>query len=754
MTFILTGCNQFRRLACGIAWTGLSVALAWGAVAQSGQGVEEVLGKLAAGGEVAAVRGAEGTWGIQVRGTGMAALRQERPIRIDLYTQNTKSDSHAVGYQSLTRTPDGFAGRATVTPREGVQFRVEDRWRIKGPALEVARTVRVTGNAPEGFVSVLTLDTAQAVKWSDARPFGPSVTYGTANAAAGPATNLVEVREPSLTAPLFGLHFRDGSSAAVLDLQPRVETAGAATTPPPVTTMGGLGAREREDGRVELAFWMPGTRGTLQPKQSPAAAAAEAGQGDRPGQGGARFGRFALQPHPIRDGFTQDYRLGFRIDTGEDYHTFYRNAWRWGWAELKPAVYHHDIEVVRRCLIETLAAQVRTVDGRTGIPNSISFSYKPVNAPADWKPDVPYDPNSIMGFTGKSIETAVFLIMDAERGKSPQDAEHRRQGLAIIDTFIRLVQLNPPKAEGFNINNGRLQQAIPLNRGFPPQLYLRSYGDDLKILLVGYKFEKAHGREHPEWLQWCRGFADWLLTQQRPDGGFPRSWIPGTGEVRVEAPQSSYNAVPLLVLLSELTGDPKYRQAAVRAADFCWNRYQVKDEFVGGTIDNPNVQDKEAATLSTEAYLALYEQGQEKKWLDRAQASADNAETYLYIWERKQGEPGIGPNKITASPGTGGDMYLTFDVDEYAKLFKYTGDSHYYDVAKILLHDTKSMMGLPGRTFDLPGPGWQTEAAAYPTPGRSGRGLWLPWVSTSHLNGIMLLEQFDQELFAKLAAEK
>jgi hypothetical protein len=98
------------------------------------------------------------------------------------------------------------------------------------------------------------------------------------------------------------------------------------------------------------------------------------------------------------------------------------------------------------------------------------------------------------------------------------------------------------------------------------------------------------------------------------------------------------------------------------------------------------------------------------------------------------------------------DQYMTFDADEYAKLFKYSGDTHYYEVSRLLLHNTKSMLALPGRTYDLAGPGWQQEH--WSLAPRRGYGLhrgWLPWVSTSHLNGILGLMEFDPELFEKLS---
>jgi hypothetical protein len=104
------------------------------------------------------------------------------------------------------------------------------------------------------------------------------------------------------------------------------------------------------------------------------------------------------------------------------------------------------------------------------------------------------------------------------------------------------------------------------------------------------------------------------------------------------------------------------------------------------------------------------------------------------------------------------DEYLDWSVCSYAKLFNFTKDPHYLDVARILLHATKSMVALPGRLYDLKGIGWQQEHWRM-GPGRSGRGVgghrfWLPWVSANHLYSITGLEEYDPALFQRLAKGK
>jgi uncharacterized protein YyaL (SSP411 family) len=219
----------------------------------------------------------------------------------------------------------------------------------------------------------------------------------------------------------------------------------------------------------------------------------------------------------------------------------------------------------------------------------------------------------------------------------------------------------------------------------------------------------------------------------------------------------------MLALLTQQTGEKKYLDAALRAAEFCWTQGQSKGRFVGGTIDNPDVLDKEAGTLSLEAYLTLFEVTQDHRWLERARAAADFAESWIYLWNVpmpadddnarlhwKRGVPTTGLQLISTGHSLV-DAYMAFDADEYAQLWKWTGDAHYRDVARLLLHNTKNMLALPDGTHDLGVPGWQQEH--WSLAPRRGYGLhrgWLPWVATSQLNGIFGVRDLDPQLQQEL----
>jgi hypothetical protein len=263
-------------------------------------------------------------------------------------------------------------------------------------------------------------------------------------------------------------------------------------------------------------------------------------------------------------------------------------------------------------------------------------------------------------------------------------------------------------------------------------------------------------------MAWAKSCADWLITQQRNDGSFPMNWL--KGQVTDSAGACTYAAVPFLVKMTEETGDKKYLESAIRAGDYVWDSTGKFCYYLGAT-GGSGVADKESGMLSLEAFLTLYENTKDAKWLDYAKSAGDYTESWIWIWNVpmpigadpamlgwKPGVPTIGVNGIGSNDVGGVDQYLDWAVPLYAKLFKYTGEEHYLDVAHILLHGTKAMLALPGRSYDLKGPGWQQEHWKMgPVRGIGAHRTWLPWVSVNHLHGITGLEEFDAELFQKLS---
>jgi hypothetical protein len=744
---------------------------------QAGDRVE--LGKLTNGATVVFAR-TGGEWGIEIAGGTTPAIAQPKPAQISVY--RGQQAGLASGYQTVQKDAGAVVATAKVAGNGQAAFSVEDRWTVSGAALSLSRKVQVTtAEDNAGFFSAIRLVTAPAVKWEDVNCLVPGLLYddpahagGSSPAGVGPyRAKRFTIREDYLSAPMIAMTMKDGNWAAVLDPAPKGDTTqaessgGAGAIIDEHILVGALGAREMPGGGMELGFWLPCTTQETGGGRGGGDGGPGGGRGARggavtttaadsvPAAAGAAAANVRGRYHPVKAGFTQSYQVAFRFDKATSYLDVERDAWRWAWDTLKPGTKMGKInpDTARTALLDHLSSLVKTVDGRTGIP----FEYNAVNGSA-----IDLTPKIIMGFCGKNLEGADQLLQEGDRDKTPRGEKMRQQGLAIIDTMIRQVPMAPaPAGVGFNINTG---EAIPAN--FVPGFTTRMPAEDMAVLVNTYRREKAAGRDHPEWIKWVTAYCDWLLTQQAADGSFPGAWQAGTGQVIREGKTTTYVLVPVLVRLSEVTGQKKYLDAATKAAEFVWTSYGSKGVYMGATGTGNNIADKESGMLSMEAFLSLYENNKDAKWLQRAVAAANYTETWIWIWNVpmamdandatlhwKKGVPTIGVNGI-GSDGPGGvDQYLDWAVPSYAKLYKLTKDEHYLDVAYVLLHGTKSMLALPGRTYDLLGPGWQQEHWNL-GPGRKGNGAhrnWLVWISTNHINGIMGLEALDPELYKQLS---
>ncbi len=712
-----------------------------------------LLGQLANGASVCAVLGVEG-WGLNVHAPGCASAHQDRPVCAEVWDGKQVKAYHR-GYDTVVREAEGFVGRSrlVLTDSASATLIVEDYWSVPGDTLQMARTVRVEGAASGGFLTSITLELNLPLTWLDVDAFAPGMIYGSENIAPHAIGSVshyltgvrsVRIREDRLPAPLLGLALRDGTSVAVLNPTPRGNTTREDSRDLEGTplvdarfTFAALGSSER-DGHLEVGLYFPGTEGEITYLADTPFAGGQFGDNQRR--------RWRGRYHPFQDGFEQRYAAAFRFGSCERDQTFRRNAWHWAWSALEPRVAKQDLAATREALGDMLEASIQQVDNRAGpthVVDSVSGAVQP--SPV------------LMGFTGRAVETGELLLRSASDLSGQAAVQRRARALSVLETFARL-PVTPPQAEGLDLHGGQLSS------GVRPDFYVRALAEGGKFMLRAYERELAKGEAHPHWLTWCVQLADWLLTQELPAGGFPRAWRDLTAEVVADDPRSSNAVVPFFVPLAHVTGKEIYLQAALRAAELCWALGGSRGGFVGGTLDNANVVDKEAGTLALEAYLALYDATSDSRWLVRAEDAADFAETWIYLWNVpmpadeadadlhwKQGVTTVGAQLIATGHSLT-DTYMTWDVANYAKLARLTGDPHYFEVAKLLFHNTKVMLALPGRPFDLVGPGWQQEHWSFAPPrGRGIHRFWLPWVTCSHLEGLYSLEDFDPQLYYELA---
>ncbi len=722
-------------------------------VAQAGQRLE--LGDTQNAVSIAFIENHPGDWRMDASGPGSVQLSQPQPIRFETIDAAGAIRDFAVGYKSVKRTADGMEAHGELSVDGRPAFAVDDVWSVHDAVVTVHRHVRVLADLPGGYASSVSFALQPQVNWDDVGIFAPGIIYGdpTYNGDRSPggtlafAAHRLGLREDMLPAPMLGLAFKSGGTVTLLDPAPQGGTTVADTTlakPVEIDSrlrFGALSLEQAQGGAVNLGYSFPGSvqRYTPAPKGGP--------------QGGAAQPGWVRRYNPIAHDEAQDYELSFRFAGNESFRDLTRNGWRWAWDTLKPPVNYIDVDQMRRVLVDRLEANATTIDGRTGEP----FVLSTISDQLQWNWTM-----IGMGFVTKNLECADQLLRESDRDPSPRGVAMRKTGLAIIKSMIDALPTMPLQGSGYDLATGKPWDHVWLSP------YLRNPTEDMRALMRAYQREHALGREHPEWIGWVKKYVDWLVEQQRSDGSFPRRWEPGSNTVAEPSGTASYAPVPLLVLMYQETGDERYKQSALRAAAFAWDSWGQRGLFIGGASDNPNITDKEAGMLSLEAYQSLYDLTKDPKWLDRAKAAANFAESWIWIWNLpmpvdadnsqlswKKGVSTVGLQGITALSAGGADEYLDWAVPSYAKLYKETGDTHYLDVARILLHDTKSMVSLPDRPYDMRGPGWQQEHWSM-GPGGGGRGtaghrLWLPWVTANHLYGINGLEELDPVLYRQIA---
>jgi hypothetical protein len=730
----------------------LIICLEMSAFAQQYDRVD--LGALQSGEKVSFIRTAGGDWGIEISGNSVPMVMQRKPARIDVFRTGTDISELEAGYKSIQRSVSGIDATAEISYGGDVVFRVEDKWSLDGSIATVHRKVEVIGSSPGGFNSSVVFAFDSSVRWTDMNCLAPGVLYGDPanNGSRSPGGMLnytaqrFFMREDILPAPLMALSLGGGFSVAMLDPSPRGESTVEETRLSKDTMtdarfqFGAFGVWQANNRPIEFGFRFPGTMSfhTFGPNAA-----------TRP--------RWIRRFHPIAPGVTHGYEVSFRFGQKESFREMTRNAWRWAWSTLKPAVTPINVEQMRNILIDHLAAQAATIDGRTAIPFAIA-TFDTNRLQWNWT-------MAAMGFVSKNIECADQLLRESERDSSDRGRKMRKIGLSIISSMINALPTVPLQASGYDLATGKPWTGERQEWLAP---WLRNVTEGMRVLMRAYRRERTLNRRHPEWFDWVKTYTDWLILQQREDGSFPRRWKAGSDEIAEPTGTTSYAPVPLLVIMAEETDDAKYMHAAVRAAEYVWSNFGIRGLYVGGASDNPNITDKEAGMLSMEAFLSLFESTGERKWLECAKAAADYTESWIWIWNLpmpvdaddahlhwKKGVPTVGLQGITALAVGGADEYLDWAVTSYAKLYKYTNDPHYLDVARVLLHDTKSMVAIPGRQYDLKGIGWQQEGWRM-GPGGAGRGVgghrfWLPWISANHLYSITGPEEFDTELFLKLS---
>ena len=338
------------------------------------------------------------------------------------------------------------------------------------------------------------------------------------------------------------------------------------------------------------------------------------------------------------------------------------------------------------------------------------------------------------GFTGRQLNIALDLAMHSE--------DYFRKAERVIDFFVNYCITE----------NGWVYSLYDTEKGAPfasfgdasaPRLhymyyekckgnYLRTMTEPMLDLLEAYLWYRKKGVKKEKWLESVIRFANFLLEKQNADGSWCRAYSM-TGEPVYMNDREDYTTeendrgrkastiIPVMFLcaLANCLGEEKYLQSAKKAGNYALEHEVRWELYQGGTMDNPNVVDKEASQYMMAGLYHLYQMTKSPEYLEGALCAAKQFVTWNYIWNAPMRKGNILFSRGFCTKGMGAinsiwcggvvDIYSLFHIRELYLLGKEAEESFLIEMAEDISIATQQILSWSGDTMGFCDSGMQPE---------------------------------------------
>lgn len=666
-------------------------------------------------------------YGLELKFTDKFSFYLRYPAVLQIVTETGKLVVYKSGYEMVEKRGESFLCRTMIETDNGSSFLFSDQYEINNAVQEVkmSRNVTVveTGVRDIGFSTEFAVPLPRGEKghWSEEYDvFIPGIWYkknqGVVKGAFGSdlyRKNFL-FRATRMALPYVQLyHAGCGLSVGLCHMLPVPDTKVAETGRDWIVDSSlqypsiGFTAGKR----LLLSYVYPGSEGEI----------SYIGQ----------TGGWARRNHPVRREIIHKYELCVHFDQMREDYEAMREEWRHWYDVFQPEVHECDLQQVYEDGIALLDAYCQPYNKVMGLPFWTTV-------PEGHVCDISFQ----MGFVGQQTQCAYHLIRYGEKKKKQEMVE---KGKEMINFWV---QHSDDQSEfpqvWYDVFPPQFKQGYPA--------YLRTAADGVEGILAAWMYLKEYGEDRHEWFDFCCRFADHLGNVQGEDGSFARAYGK-QGEIQHSGKYNTSNVIRFLVNLYFVSGKEKYREMALRAGEFCYTAIYQSMAFIGGTADNDNTIDKEAGMQSLYAFLALYDLTKESKWINAARGAADFCETWTYAWRfpvhpykgncvfEKADQTGL---SLIATGHSHCDVMMGYCPYDYFRLWILTGDRHYLEFARMILHNTKQTTDWK-RTYGYSYPGLIEESGEIALQYHNGLGKWLPWCTIAEIEALTRLEeQFGQ----------
>ncbi|MBM7551541.1 hypothetical protein [Thalassobacillus pellis] len=246
------------------------------------------------------------------------------------------------------------------------------------------------------------------------------------------------------------------------------------------------------------------------------------------------------------------------------------------------------------------------------------------------------------------------------------------EGLSPIGIFWAEWKVGKGWGTGWNPNNKWLQA--------------RTVSEATLFMTRALTFERTHNQSHPDWEKAARANLDFAVKCQRGDGNFGSYYHSETGEVEEWDGAGGVLWIAALLEGARYFENESYLQAGVKAGAY-YEKF-LREEFIYGAPEDVHLTPtSEDAYNAVVAYVLLYENDKDVKWLELARHAADWMMTFRWTYNlafpeftmlnqldfRSRGADQASPSNQHLH------NYGLFCVPEMLRLWKYTEDDYYLD---------------------------------------------------------------------------
>ena len=335
-------------------------------------------------------------------------------------------------------------------------------------------------------------------------------------------------------------------------------------------------------------------------------------------------------------------------------------------------------------------------------------------------------PEAQIGFVGRVLLNAFNAI---EYGEQHGEQDIVATGQEILDSYLQ----HGLTSAGYFYDNVNFERGFPLDEKVVHSIRQQSEG--VYAVLLYLKYEKAHGRKHPEWEAKIKTILDGFLKLQKADGSFARKYkddgsdVDGTGG-------STPSSTSALVMGYRYFGKKQYLEAARRTVNYLEQNIISKSDYFSSTLD-ANCEDKEAAIAAVTAtyYLAAVTKGKERQhYIDLCEKAAYFALSWYYMWDvpfaqgQMLGDLGLktrGWSNVSVE-NNHIDVFV-FELPHIVKwLGEQKGNTRFLQMHDVIFNSLSQLMPTPERLCGIALPGFYPEVVQHTTwdYGMNGKGFY------------------------------